>query len=109
MPTRIAVAFIALLALGSPAPAWADFEQDKRLCVSGSTPDIVIGGCTRLIQSGRLNDKNLAIAFNSRGAAYRKIGQYDRAIRDYDEAIRLKPDFAKALRNRAQAYKNKRR
>ncbi len=94
MLTRTGAAFITVLALGLPAPAWADLEQDKRRCVGDPNPDIMIGGCTRLVQSGRFGNNNLAIAFNNRGNAYRKIGQYDRAIRDYNEAIRLKPNYA---------------
>ena len=97
---------LALL-VALPAPAWADFEQDKRRCVSDPNPDIKIGGCTRLIQSGRLDNNNLAFTFNTRGIAYQNKGQYDRAIRDYNEAIRFKPDFAIAFYNRGDAYKNK--
>ena len=41
-----------------------------------------------------------AEAYNNRGVAKRKLGQYEAAVADYDEAIRLKPDFAEAYSNR---------
>jgi len=104
---RIAICLVlALLAL--PAPAWADLKQDERRCTRDPNPDIRIGICTRLIQSGRYNNTNLAIIFNSRGVSYTKKRQYDRAIRDYGEAIRLKPNYAHAFLNRGNAYYFKR-
>jgi tetratricopeptide (TPR) repeat protein len=45
-----------------------------------------------------------ARAYNSRGLAYRNLGQHQRAIEDCNEAIRLKPDFAEAYSNRGSAY-----
>ena len=102
MGSRLGAALIAaaVLVLGAiPAPARADLDQDKQRCVSAPNPDIRIGGCTRLIQSGRFSNTNLAIAFTNRGNAYERKGQYDRAIRDYTEAIRLKPGYAIAFNN----------
>ena len=39
-------------------------------------------------------------AYNNRGNAKQKRGQYDAAAADYDEAIRLKPDYSEAYNNR---------
>ncbi len=100
---RTAIGLVLALLVALPAPAWADFAQDNRQCGGDPNPDIEIGGCTRLIQSGRFNNKNLAIIFHNRGNAYNSKGQYDRAIRDYDAAIRLKPDDADALNGRGIA------
>ena len=47
---------------------------------------------------------NSVIAYNSRGIAYRHLGQFDKAIADYSKAIRLKPDYAAAYSSRAFAY-----
>lgn len=102
MLIRIGAAFITVLALALPAPTWADFEQDKRRCLN-SNPDTKIGGCTRLIQSGRFEKNDLAVAFNNRGVAYDQKGQYDRAIRDYTEAVRLRPDYFLAFKNRGRS------
>ena len=56
---------MAMLALSLPTPARADFEQNKRRCVGDTNLDIKIGGCTWLIQSGRLNNFNLAKLFTT--------------------------------------------
>jgi len=34
-------------------------------------------------------------------------GEYDKAIQDLDLAIKLKPDYARAFRNRGDAYRGK--
>ena len=110
MLTRTGAAFIAVLALGLSAPAWADFNQDVEHCTSDkpqTPPDIKIGACTRLIQSGQLDNNNLSIVFWNRGTGYNRKGQYDQAIRDFDETIRLKPDDAYAFNNRGNAYAGK--
>jgi lipoprotein NlpI len=51
-------------------------------------------------------DPNIAEAFQYRGHAYRRKGDYDRAIPDYDEAIRLNPKLAEAFYNRGTARFN---
>ena len=107
MLTRLGAALIAVLTLALPAPAPADFSQDKRHCISNPDPDVTIGSCTRLIRSGRFNNNNLAVTFNNRGNAYSAKGQYDRAIRDYNEALRFKPN-AFFFHNRGIAYYAKR-
>ena len=49
----------------------------------------------------RLNPQ-YADAYNTRGDAYRRDGQYERAIQDYDEAIRLNPRFIEAITSLGQ-------
>ncbi|MGD0026121.1 MAG: tetratricopeptide repeat-containing serine protease family protein [Xanthobacteraceae bacterium] len=63
------------------------------------SPDLMIDGCTAVIQSGPR-----AWAFNNRGSAYGRKGDYDRAIADCTEAIRLDPKYAHAYNNRGFAY-----
>jgi tetratricopeptide (TPR) repeat protein len=43
-------------------------------------------------------------AYNVRGYAYDRLGQYQRAIEDYNEALRLKPDDSATYINRGVAY-----
>ena len=50
---------------------------------------------------------NYAMAYNNRGNAYAKKGDFDRAIIDYTKAIQLNPDSADAYYNRGNAYYNK--
>jgi tetratricopeptide (TPR) repeat protein len=58
-------------------------------------------------RSARKNAADEAGAFNRRGIAYARKGDFDRAIADYDEALRIKPDYAEALKNRGIAYEKK--
>ena len=66
--------------------------------------ELAIAGCTAVIQSGKEEKSNLAIAYYYRGAAYDSRGFYDRAIQDYDQAISLYPKYASAYNKRGYAY-----
>jgi tetratricopeptide (TPR) repeat protein len=48
-----------------------------------------------------------AVAYNERGFAYIKKGDYDRAISDFNKAIRLDPQYVAAYYNRGFAYSEK--
>ena len=56
--------------------------------MTGSRP----GEPLALIQSGKEDAENLAVAYNSRGIAYENKGEHVLAIADFDHAIELKPD-----------------
>jgi tetratricopeptide (TPR) repeat protein len=47
-------------------------------------------------------------AYNNRGNAYYKKGQYEKTISDYNNAIEINPRFAEAYNNRAFVYFYKR-
>ena len=85
------------------APARAGMVED---CVQSHDRDVQIVGCTAAIRSGQWQGKELAWAYNHRGAAYRILGDYSRAIEDYDQALRLDPNLAQAYQNRAIALDN---
>jgi tetratricopeptide (TPR) repeat protein len=91
------------------AMAMSQTSQEWRQCSGGEGPilDVVIGGCSAVIQRGQETSTRLAIAFNNRGVAYRLKGEYDRALTDYDEAIRLNPNSANAHNNRGIIYRIK--
>jgi Flp pilus assembly protein TadD len=76
---------------------------DQQRCFARD-PDLSIGGCTAMIQSGQETQENLDRAFSHRGLAYARKGQHDRAIQDLDQAIRLNPNDAMAFSNRGNAY-----
>ena len=46
-------------------------------------------------------------AYNNRGFAYAKKGDWEKVIADFTEAIRINPDYAKAYYNRGAAYEEK--
>jgi len=48
--------------------------------------------------------KDKYLVYNTRGAAYAELGQYQRAIEDFNNAILLKPDYMGSYNNRGSAY-----
>ena len=106
-----AVTTIVLLAVALQfRPAVAQQSQAWTWCVNNDnqSPDLQIGGCTTIIQSGRESRANLAAAFNNRGSAYSAKQDYDRAIADLNQAISLNPRLAVAFINRGNIYYAKR-
>jgi tetratricopeptide (TPR) repeat protein len=91
------------------AGALAQSPKDWSQCIGREGPiiDVVIEGCTAIIQAGQDPPKKLATAFDNRGIAYRLKGEYDRALRDYEQAIRLNPSSANAYNNRGVIYRIK--
>ena len=102
--------------------AAAQQSQTQTWCYGDdSTDDQTIAGCTKLIQSGRENQRDLASAYFNRGLAYKAKsdlamaytirgvayglkGDFDRAIADYTQAIQLDPKNAVSYNNRGAAY-----
>ncbi len=103
-----AIACISILAFVLAGSVGAQTRDENwARCMDQNSPDLAIGACTAIIQSGQETSANLAIAFNNRGAAYNDKGEYDRAIQDLDQAIRLNPNYAMAFNNRGIAYDGK--
>jgi tetratricopeptide (TPR) repeat protein len=88
---------------------FAQTVRDWSQCIGreGSIIDIVIKGCTAVIQAGQDTPVKLALAFNNRGVARRLKGEYDVALQDYNEAIRLNPISASQYNNRGVIYRIK--
>ena len=86
--------------LGASAVLFGQSRQENwDLCFSDNTDRIILG-CSALIESGQETNTSVAKAFDNRGVAYMRKGDYDRAIRDYDDALRLNPNSANAFYNR---------
>jgi tetratricopeptide (TPR) repeat protein len=62
------------------------------------------GAITGLIARGYFGDKAIADAYNKRGAAYARKGQYQLAIGDYNDAMSLDTNNALYYFNRGSAF-----
>lgn len=101
----IAVAFVVL----SASAVFAQTGQRWDWCngKNDASPDLIVSGCTAVIQSGREGAKNLAIAFHNRGNAFRVKAEYDRAIADFDQSIKLDPKAYDPYVDRGWTYHQK--
>ena len=109
--TQRTVSISAILAMSvlHNAGVLAQTSRDWRQCTGREGPivDVVIEGCTAVIQAGQDSPQKLAVAFDNRGVAYRLKGDYDRALQDYEHAIRLNPNSANPYNNRGIIYRIK--
>jgi len=92
---------IVMAAACSVAPAAA--ADDGELCVRGSG-DVAIDACTRALNSGRYDKRNLAVIYSNRGNQWERKGEFDRAIADHNTAIRTDPTYAAGYMHRGNAY-----
>lgn len=60
--------------------------------------------CTRAIESGRYDGRELAGLYLNRGLRYAYIKDKQRALSDYTKAIETDPDFPKPYNNRGSLY-----
>jgi tetratricopeptide (TPR) repeat protein len=88
----------AILVANGASAAADDFES----CAKASG-DRAIAACTRAIDSGEYEGKDLASLFYNRGWELDEKGEYRRAIADYGRAIDLNPR-ANYYTNRGLAY-----
>lgn len=100
---------LMLILLATGAVAQNTKLLNVESCNGGSkmSAESQITGCTALIDSGLENSQTLVVAYNNRGNAHTRRGEYDLAIKDYDECIKLYPDYARAFNNRGEAYAKK--
>jgi tetratricopeptide (TPR) repeat protein len=103
MRSRWPLLFVLMHIAGFSGAATA-LTLDQQRCSAAPDLDLIISGCTEVIQSGHETLQNLATAFNNRGVAYASKRQLDRAIQDFDQAIRINPNDALAFGNRGNYY-----
>jgi tetratricopeptide (TPR) repeat protein len=100
----------ATLSVMVPATAQAQTEQQWDSCygigvpVTAQPPQILIAGCTAVIQSGIHGGRNLVSAFTNRGLGFRRTLKYDDAFSDFDQAIRLDADYLPAYYQRGSLF-----
>ena len=94
-----------LLLLNGAVLAQAPKGWDR--CVGHESPDLVIEGCSEIIEEEGQSPAILATAHNNRGVAYKVKGEYDLALKDYDQAIQLNPNAASHYNNRGIIYRLK--
>jgi tetratricopeptide (TPR) repeat protein len=91
---------------GQPSPENGLKQEKWGQCKSEDSAQ-AIAACSELIGSGDMAEGTVGEAFEKRGLAYFRKGDYDRAIEDFDQALRLKPKYGGAFLARANAYVEK--
>jgi lipoprotein NlpI len=108
MRGKIAAALATIVFIAS-APASADYNGDATKCegtaAQGFTPEVIIAGCTGVIQSDDASASAKAGSYYNRANAHYDKGEFELAVHDFDQAIRLRPNFPTALNNRGLAKK----
>ncbi|NVN88279.1 MAG: tetratricopeptide repeat protein [Rhodopseudomonas sp.] len=66
--------------------------EDFRAC-GAEIGEAKFVGCDRAIAAGKLNPKELAFAYASRGGDWLRKGDVEQALADVNQAIRLDPDY----------------
>lgn len=70
-------------------------------------PDEAIESCTYEIQTGKLKNDLLAIAYTNRAEAWAEKSEFDKAISDSNTALKLNPNYSAALSARGLAWQGK--
>ena len=99
--------WLALLMLGFGGTAWAQGREDNWARCRNADPDTGIAGCTAIIEASGGSARDRALAFNNRGNARFRKGDYDHAIEDYDQALKLDPNEPTAYDGRGSVYYGK--
>ena len=104
-----AASVLATVAVMSRSVVVAQTSKEWRQCsgAEGAIADVIISGCSTVIQAGQGSPRQLATALNNRGVVYKFKGEYDRALEDYNQAILLNPSYANAYNNRGVIYRLK--
>jgi len=73
---------------------------DSRVCYNDAlSPNSIIEACSRMIESGLLDERQLVAAHSQRGFYYATT-QSDRALADYDAALKIQPNTPAVLTDR---------
>jgi clan AA aspartic protease (TIGR02281 family) len=75
-------------------------QGSQTVCFSGSSPDALIPACDDLIEIDPMH----AQAYQARGSAWYKVGDYRRAIADYTASLAIDPKYIRNYYNRGIAW-----
>jgi len=102
---RTLLAVVAsLLVLAVTSGCNAAFSQDNPNCFNPTMPPMdVIVACDQTLAS----DPIQAQAYQARGTAWYRIGDYDHAIADFTQSIAIDPQYIRAFYNRGLAWEKK--
>ena len=105
----VAPALFASITLFAPAIIAQVVSKEWGQCSGGegSDPDLIIAGCTAVIEAHTDPSRRLAIALNNRGIAFKAKGDFDHALQDYDMSLQLDPYAANHYNNRGVVYRIK--
>ena len=93
----------AIIGIAAACFISAAAADDGEVCVRGSG-NAAIEACTRALNSGRFDRRNMAVIYSNRGNQRERMGEFDKAIADHDEAIRTDPTYAAGFMHRGNAY-----
>ncbi len=99
------LALFGLMMLQFLAPAARGEEcrivEDRRQADNG----VIVAACTRLIDQGKGNKEDAALAYQARGNALHGLKRYEDAIADYGRALALRPGTAMLFFDRGSAHR----
>src|ERR1700751_4782114 len=95
----IGIVLAATLTLTSPAAAQP--SPPPGLCFAHDRIDLSarISACSIVIPASRASPYDRAVAYNNRGVAHRRRGEYDQALADFEAAVRIAPNYGLAQRH----------
>jgi tetratricopeptide (TPR) repeat protein len=104
--SRVAAAICCALLAGTMRLAYAQ-EDDAAACAALKPREAAVAACTRRIESGQLQDADLALAYLNRARAhlpYPPRAELDKIGEDLDKAISLDPNNPEAYWTRASVF-----
>lgn len=93
--------FAPLAKMPSPTSLWSAAQQaDASRCLFGTEEKAIVEACSRLINSGPLQERQLVQIYPQRAYNLR-FTDPERAMADYNAALKIQPELTPALVNRA--------
>ena len=76
----------------------------QQICADASAPKKAIAACSKLIDSGDVTGRELAVVLYNRATVYSTIESLDKALMDLSAATRLAPEDAQFIGGRGIVY-----